>query len=75
MRLRGDVADYRGAVEYYDSILGWTGVCADSAHSDSWTSNSAAARIVCTQLGYEGGRPFIQRYTNMCVYMLGAITA
>ena len=62
VRLVGDTADYRGAVEYYDVSLRWTGVCADSAHSSSWTSNIAAAEVVCAQLGYEGGRPFSQRY-------------
>ena len=61
VRLVGaEVADHRGAVEYYDVVLGWVGVCADSTHSSSWTT-STAADVVCTQLGYEGGSPFIQR--------------
>lgn len=62
VRLVGDTANYRGAVEYYDEFFRWTGVCADSAHSSSWTSNTAAAEVVCAQLGYEGGRPFSLRY-------------
>ena len=62
VRLAGHTSDYIGAVEYYDSLRGWTGICADSTHSSSWNSNTAAARIVCRQLGYEGGRPYSQRY-------------
>ena len=62
VRLAGHTSDYIGAVEYYDSLRDWTGICADSAHSSSWNSNTAAARIVCRQLGYEGGRPYSQRY-------------
>ena len=69
VRLLGDTADYRGAVEYYDTQLGWTGICADSAHADSWLS-STAAQIVCAQLGYEGGRPFVQRYRVQMVNYL-----
>ena len=64
VRLLGDPADYRGAVEYYDVILGWTGICADSSYSAAWMG-SRAAQIVCTQLGFEGGTPFVQRYTNV----------
>ena len=60
VRLLGDVADYRGAVEYYDEFFRWTGVCADSARAGGWLS-SRAAGIVCSQLGYEGGRAFVQR--------------
>ena len=62
VRLLGDPRDGVGAVEYYDAQQGWTGICADPAHSSSWNSNTAAARIVCRQLGYEGGRPYSQRY-------------
>lgn len=63
VRLVGaDSADYRGAIEYYDPVLlRWTGVCADSTHSSSWITNQVAAEVVCAQLGYNGGRPFIQR--------------
>ena len=67
VRLLGDPRDGVGAVEYYDTQLGWTGICADSAHSFSWNSNTAAASIVCTQLGYEGGRPYSQRYMIMLI--------
>jgi hypothetical protein len=57
VRLLGDTADTTGAVEYYDGILGWTGVCADSAHYEAW-ANGRAALIVCSQLGFEGGLAF-----------------
>ena len=59
VRLLGDVDDVTGAVEYYDALLGWTGVCADSSHSAAWTTSNAAS-VVCSQLGYEGGRPFVE---------------
>jgi hypothetical protein len=64
--LLGDTADYRGAVEYYDTFLGWTGICADPAHAGSWLS-SRAAEIVCAQLGYEGGQPFFQNISSLAL--------
>ena len=61
VRLLGDTDDGKGAVEYYDSIFGWTGVCVDSFYSSDWLANSAASTIVCRQLGYEGGTPIVQQ--------------
>jgi hypothetical protein len=72
VRLLGDPADYRGAVEYYDVILGWTGVCADSSYSASWMG-SRAAQIVCTQLGFEGGTPFVQSAPSLVELGVGRI--
>ena len=56
----GDPDDGEGAVEYYDTIFGWTGICVDSFYLSDWLTNLAAASIVCRQLGYEDGTPIIQ---------------
>lgn len=63
VRLVGDARDEVGAVElYYNSQTGWTGICADSNHIHSWRNNKAAAEIVCRQLGYQGGEPYVGRF-------------
>ena len=69
MRLKGDVIDYRGAVEYYDGIYGWTGICADTEHYNTWI-HSGAASVVCAQLGYEGGTAYVMRYFIVTIRML-----
>ena len=61
VRLLGNSEDGVGAVEYYDSSLGWTGVCTDSFYATQWLDNTAAAMIVCRQLGYEAGSPYLAR--------------
>lgn len=48
VRLKGSVANGRGAVEIY-TRLGWSSICPDS----SWTSTDAA--VICQNLGYESG--------------------
>ena len=60
VRLLGSGDDGKGVVEYYDRFYGWTGVCADS--STEWLHATAAATIVCRQLGYEGGTTYIEGY-------------
>ena len=62
VRLLGNIEDGVGAVEYYDSFLGWTGVCTDSFYARQWLDNTAAAMTVCRQLGYEAGSPYLERF-------------
>ena len=57
----GDLRDEVGAVELYYPQIGWTGICADRDHIDSWRNNDQAAEIVCRQLGYDGGAPYVDR--------------
>ena len=61
MRLVGDVRNEVGAVELLHPQVGWTGICADERNAHLWESNTDAAEIVCRQLGYEGGRAYINR--------------
>ena len=61
MRLVGDVRNEVGAVELLHPQVGWTGICADEGNAHLWESNTDAAEIVCRQLGYEGGRPYVNR--------------
>lgn len=60
VRLLGSRDDGKGVLEYYDRFYGWTGVCADS--STEWLDATAAATIVCRQLGYEGGTTYTEGY-------------
>ena len=61
VRLVGDERDTVGALELYYAGVGWTGICADSSQVHSWQDNQRAAEIVCAQLGYLGGTPYIER--------------
>ena len=62
VRLVGDARDEVGAVELYYPDIGWTGICADPDQIDYWRNNDVAAEIVCRQLGYSGGLPYVERY-------------
>ena len=64
VRLMGDIRNAMGAVELFHSQVGWTGICADPDHAPLWLNSTAAAQVVCRQLGYEGGQPYVARY--MC---------
>ena len=61
VRLIGNIRDGVGAIELLYPEIGWTGICADSAYAQLWMNNVAAAQVVCRQLGYQGGRPYIQK--------------
>ena len=50
IRLFADSDNGEGAVEFYHSSFGWTGICPDS----SWGTSEAT--VACRQLGYETGR-------------------
>jgi len=50
IRLFADSDNGQGAVEFYHSSFGWTGICPDS----SWGTSDAT--VACRQLGYETGR-------------------
>ena len=58
----GDTRDEVGAVELYYPGIGWTGICADPSHRDSWTRDNQAAEVVCRQLGYRDGRTYVDPY-------------
>ena len=61
VRLVGDERDTAGAVELYYPQIGWTAVCADPSHAHMWRDNEKAAEVVCSQLGYLGGTPSVER--------------
>ena len=71
VRLVGSTLNGVGAVELLYPQVGWTGICADEGNAHLWESNTDAAEIVCRQLGYEGGRPYVKRsgenYTKCAV--------
>ena len=52
------------SVELYYPDIGWTGICADPEQIDYWMNNDVAGEIVCRQLGYSGGLPYVERYTS-----------
>ena len=62
VRLVGDARDEVGAVELYYPDIGWTGICADPEQAHYWLRDNQPAEIVCRQLGYLGGRAYVDPY-------------
>ena len=59
VRLVGDARDEVGAVELFYPDIGWTGICADPDHAHYWLRDTQPAEVVCRQLGYLGGRAYV----------------
>ena len=75
VRLLDSDEDGMGAVEYYDSFIGWTGICADSFYASQWLDNIVAAMVVCRQLGYEDGISLLYKYVTSEVHCIPHLTS